>query len=372
MDRLQKARTLLVFDHPWLASLVMRLDTIVVESGDPHCPVDTASTDGRYIYVCAAFIDGLSQAEIIGLYAHEALHCALQHFVRYGDRDNIKKWNVACDYAINPIIVGQGITLPDGALIDPQYAGLSAEEIYARLRDSSMDDLSAMDEMLEGPPDPALANEWKNAMADAIAIARRAGPLAGSLARLWDDIRAPAIPWRELLAAFAQSCRGREDYTWSRPSRRALSHGAIMPGWYATELQPIAVCVDTSGSIDREMVSQAIAILRSVAEFASIIVIYADATVHHIDHVDRGRTYVPKNVTGGGGTDFGPAVRAATRFNVAAICYLSSDMCGQWPLPTTTPLLWLTTAASHPTPPFGETIVVKFTGPRGPQEIIHV
>ncbi len=42
-------------------------------------------------------------------------------------------WNEAADLAINPILIGNGFTLPAGALIDPAFANLSAEEIYARL-----------------------------------------------------------------------------------------------------------------------------------------------------------------------------------------------------------------------------------------------
>jgi len=35
--------------------------------------------------------------------------------------------------AINPILISNGFTLPAGALIDPAFTNLSAEEIYARL-----------------------------------------------------------------------------------------------------------------------------------------------------------------------------------------------------------------------------------------------
>ena len=44
-----------------------------------------------------------------------------------------RRWNIACDYAINPLLVEAGFELPEGALLDPAYAGLSAEDIYARL-----------------------------------------------------------------------------------------------------------------------------------------------------------------------------------------------------------------------------------------------
>ncbi|MBI1209563.1 MAG: hypothetical protein GC191_20060 [Azospirillum sp.] len=42
-------------------------------------------------------------------------------------------WNRAADLAINPVIASTGLVLPDGALIEPRFADLSAEAIYAAL-----------------------------------------------------------------------------------------------------------------------------------------------------------------------------------------------------------------------------------------------
>ena len=60
------------------------------------------------------------------------MHCALGHHCRRGERDP-ELWNVAADFAINPILLGNGFVLPAGAPVDPTFNNLSAEEIYARL-----------------------------------------------------------------------------------------------------------------------------------------------------------------------------------------------------------------------------------------------
>jgi hypothetical protein len=39
----------------------------------------------------------------------------------------------AADLAINPMLVANGFSLPEGALIGPAFDNLSADEIYARL-----------------------------------------------------------------------------------------------------------------------------------------------------------------------------------------------------------------------------------------------
>jgi predicted metal-dependent peptidase len=90
------------------------------------------ATDGSRIVYNPGFVDQLKPAELEGTLAHEVLHCALGHQCRRGERDP-ELWNQAADFAINPILLANGFTLPAGALIDPAFTDLSAEEIYGRL-----------------------------------------------------------------------------------------------------------------------------------------------------------------------------------------------------------------------------------------------
>jgi predicted metal-dependent peptidase len=92
----------------------------------------TMATDGSRIVYNPAFLDELNPAELEGTLAHEVLHCALAHQCRRGNRDP-ELWNEAADLAINPILIANRFTLPAGALIDPAFTNLSAEEIYVLL-----------------------------------------------------------------------------------------------------------------------------------------------------------------------------------------------------------------------------------------------
>jgi hypothetical protein len=76
--------------------------------------------------------------------AHEVIHCALLHPFRIGQRD-LRQFNEAADYAINNFLQGvneAAVTqkLPEpfplwkGALINPGFGGMSAEEIYALIQ----------------------------------------------------------------------------------------------------------------------------------------------------------------------------------------------------------------------------------------------
>jgi predicted metal-dependent peptidase len=123
--KLTRARTQLLLSQPFFGSLCLRLK---LSPG----PVPTMATDGRRILYNPAFVGSLDPAELEGVLAHEVMHVALGHHCRRGERQR-KTWNEAADYAVNPILIGNGFTLPSGVLLDPSFDNLSAEEIYARL-----------------------------------------------------------------------------------------------------------------------------------------------------------------------------------------------------------------------------------------------
>src|SRR5579864_8872958 len=121
--RIQKARTALLLDHPFFGSLLFRL------GGRSSTSIETMATDGVSIYYNPGYVETLSAAELAGVLAHEVMHPALQHHTSRGDRDHAR-WNMACDYAINPMLLDAGLTLPKDVLIDNRFRGMSAERIY--------------------------------------------------------------------------------------------------------------------------------------------------------------------------------------------------------------------------------------------------
>jgi predicted metal-dependent peptidase len=125
VQKLTKSRVQLLLLQPFFGTLCLRLKLV-----PGHLP--TMATDGSRIVYNPTFVDELNPAELEGTLAHEVMHCALGHQCRRGSRDP-GLWNEAADFAINPILIANGFTLPAGALIDPAFANLSAEEIYARL-----------------------------------------------------------------------------------------------------------------------------------------------------------------------------------------------------------------------------------------------
>lgn len=128
--KLVAARTRLILDKPFLGALVLRLP--LVEAG-AWCR--TTGTDARKLFYNPQWIDALSMAQVQFALAHEALHCALGHFARRGHRPQ-RKWDLACDFAINPLLIDEGLQAPPGAQVLDLYRGMAAEEIFPCLDDN--------------------------------------------------------------------------------------------------------------------------------------------------------------------------------------------------------------------------------------------
>ncbi|MCP4075452.1 MAG: hypothetical protein GY744_04625 [Gammaproteobacteria bacterium] len=130
-NKLSAARTRLILDKPFLGALVLRLP---LQAADPSWCA-TTGTDAKKFYYNPEYIQELKTDEAQFVLAHEALHCALSHFARREHRVK-HRWDIACDYAINPILQDEGLKPPPGSLMLREYRGMTAEEIYPMIKDN--------------------------------------------------------------------------------------------------------------------------------------------------------------------------------------------------------------------------------------------
>src|SRR5579863_4285237 len=150
--RIQKARTSLILDHPFFGSLLFRL------KGRECRSIPTMATDGVSLFFNPEFVETLNSATLAGTLAHEVMHPALHHHVRRSGRDP-KRWNIACDFAINPLLVDAGLNLPEGVLLDNRFRGMSAEQIYNLLESEASQDSGNEDEKGELGADKSNAEQ---------------------------------------------------------------------------------------------------------------------------------------------------------------------------------------------------------------------
>ena len=330
--------------------------------------IPTMAVDGKHIFYNPDFVlDELTPDTRKTVLAHEIMHCVLDHINRRGSRDP-RGWNIAGDYAINQILADAKFTPAPHWLLDPQYKGMSADHIYDLLpkgsKDGSGEGPGPLCDIRQSAATQSEAHaqevEWKIAVAQAAASAEKAGALPGALKRLVDEAMTPKVPWREVLQRFISQI-SKDDYSWSRPNRRMLAHGFMMPGLYSERMGPIDVVIDTSGSIDGPTLNAFAAEIRAIAGSArpeKIRVIYCDAAINHIDEFEANDELVIEP-HGGGGTDFRPIFTKNTTegYEPAALVYLT-DLWGPEPASAPDyPVLWCCTTAR--TGSFGETVKLE-------------
>ena len=136
----RKAREQLAIDRykllekmPFIGSLLMRLDLVPVRDDR----LSTAATNGDSIFVNIDFYAKLTPEERLFVLAHEAWHCALLHFMRRQNRDH-EIFNCAADLEIHFILTREGLKAPFVLPHDPNWQGLSAEQIYELYKKSKI------------------------------------------------------------------------------------------------------------------------------------------------------------------------------------------------------------------------------------------
>ena len=337
-NKLVSARTRLILDKPFLGALVLRLP--MMEGAPSWC--NTTFSDGRTFYYNAEYINSLDIDQTQFALSHEALHCALSHFYRRGHRIKTR-WDLACDYAVNPMLINDGLKpTPDAAYLK-QYRGMTAEEIYPCLddeedeqeQDSDTDDNEDLENKHQGDagsddsekepeqddrsdperepeqddpsegtgnnrhgkassgsngaaePEPMsgqqqedLNTQWQQRLASAAQTAHQRGQLGVEMARMVDFLLQPKLPWRLLLQRY-MSMTARDDYSYSRPSSRR-GNPAVYPRLRSSETS-IVVVIDTSGSISGEEIGEFISEIDAIKSYvrARITLLTCDSELNH-------------------------------------------------------------------------------------------
>ena len=382
--RLVKARTQLMLDKPFLGNLVLRLP---LKAAGSWCK--TSATDAKSFYYNPEFIERLDSHQIKFVLIHEALHCALTHFARRGNRKK-HTWDLACDFAINPLLVKEGFHPPLDVPIFRQYEGMIAEEIYPMIDDNldqepmdqhlyddqnnedskdsdggmREDDLTQQEKNQSGEsknnqstsslaqrpqslnPDEIekLATQWQKNLASSAQLAQEAGKLDGEFAKLIDFFLQPRVSWQSLLSTF-MSRLARDDFSYSRPSRRPGN--AILPTLRSHQID-IAVAIDTSGSISQQEIDEFVSEINAIKSTirSSITLIACDDKIFPSSpwrYESWEEINFPASLGGGKGTNFRPVFELLNSLdNPCDVLIYFTDAKGLFPekIPNY-PVLWL-------------------------------
>lgn len=378
---------------PFFAVLAMHADYI------EDATLPTAATDGRNIYYNPEFVARLTREELLGVLLHEVLHCAFVHIPRRGQRDPLK-WNYAADYVINPMVKElPGATLPQGALLDPQFEGKRVEEVYDMLPDPPKmkaqlsvewhdlrPDLGRgqdQDGQADGDGDPQpgqgrgggeegaskpmspqeLASYWRQAVNGAVQaqkVAKGQGTLPKGAELLVEELNEPEVNWRELLWQYTVE----HPYDFGEFDMRLIGRGVYEEALEGERLE-LHVAIDTSGSCI-EWVTPFLSELNGILQAFPHVkanVSYVDAALIGPFEVES-FTDVPAP-KGGGGTSFVPFFhyieQEADPFGNHVLLYLT-DGYGTFPRnPPDHDTIWVVTPGGLDSKgfPFGKVIRLR-------------
>lgn len=321
------ARIRLLFHQPFFGNIATRLQ---LKENNTFC--NTAATDGRTLYYNTEFFGKMNLENIVFVVAHEVLHMVFNHMGRKEYR-NHTLWNYACDYAINGILIRDKIgRMPDvKGLHDTKYNGKSAEEIYELLLEEYGDKQPGslgvlIDDHIDWGDGDGDGNDDKNGdqprysaqelkeirdemISNIIqAVQCSAGKVPGEVLRLVKDLTEPKMNWRQLLRTQIQSLV-KNDFTWTRPSRKSWHTGFVMPGVNYDQTIDVAIALDMSGSITdaqvHDFLSEVKGIMDEFKDFKIDLWCF-DCSIHNHasftgDNADDLLSYKAK---GGGGTNF--------------------------------------------------------------------
>jgi predicted metal-dependent peptidase len=403
LARIMRARSRLSAKAPGYSAIVFGLELVETTR------TETMATDGRCIYWNREFVRSIPDREIVGTLFHEGLHVTLCHHLRRGGIDP-DLWNVACDYVINLIVFDAGEKLPEGALFDRQYRGMTANQVAKLLTPPSTDDGDEGEDEGEGegegegeeggfpgqPCDFGNAGEiWDatNKEGEALSPAernvreeetRRDVIVAGTIEKvagsgsitidsgILDAAKAANVDWVEALADFLDKSFGQEE-TMAKPNRRFIGGGSYFPSTKGVGGGDLVIAIDTSGSVSQQEAQRfatEIDGIRQTIQPNRTCVIYCD---DYIQKGKNGQLYddfdsfedIEVRAIDGGGTRFDPPFHLVEQEGLQpnAFLYFTDGYCHVEERTGSLvdyPVLWVTTGAepSFRGEPFGDVLEV--------------
>ena len=355
-ERFVKSRVKLLKSSPFFGTILLHTEYKIDES------IETAATDGTTLLLNEEWMCNQTEEHFSGVLLHEVLHMALNHVDRTNDLDDLMTANIAADIVVNGIIKDNKISLPKEAIYDDDLKHLGVREIYSILKDKQSKDKNYLkDKYGEEDVNECLRKEkqagnsdreskeankekWKNIInkAKTIAKMKQAGVKGSGMARVFKELLEPTINWKDALYKYiTQSRADFEGY-----DRRFVHDGMYIDDVGGNKVH-VAAFVDTSGSVDEELLqnflSELFFAINSTRGTTGYLY-YFDTELYPQGNIED-LNGVPKPV-GLGGTSFVPIMKELNKIssenshtNTVGIIYTDGFAPMTWEEPET-PLLW--------------------------------
>lgn len=323
-ELMTRSRIQMLMAFPFFGILALHLK--MVASYD----IETMGTNGTILWYNPSFVKSLVEGERNFILVHEVLHAALKHIWRKGNRQD-DKWNYACDFATNSIIVdfinnaeskhAKTLQLPKSGCYNRDFQNKSAEEIYDLLPDNPnggggsggqqvLDDHGLWGDNSTQEGGETQAAEWEGRMISAAKAAesKSAGNIPGFLKRLLGQLTKPQKNWKALLQEFVEP--EVDDYSFNPPDRRFSDFDFFLPDFNdeTQTVKNIVLWCDTSGSIgEKELTACYSEVVGAINQFAGKLqgkLGFFDHSAYGLTDFDDVNSVLAIRPKGGGGTCF--------------------------------------------------------------------
>lgn len=359
-ERMGTSRARLLLQQPFYGVLLSMTDFT------PESVIPTMATDGARVFYNPEFVMSLNDEEIFGVLLHEISHCIYMHCTpkRRLNREQ-KRWNVACDFAINWEIKQMGYQLPDGLLIDQKYSDMNAEQIYDDLP-KDVSKFKTFDMHIEASEDGG----WDD-MEDKIVTAyemtkntKGKGNIPSGLKRWVDKLRKNKVKWERIFHKYVGQALAKDDYSYTRVNKRYLGQDIYLPDLRNYIIGKVVVAIDTSGSIGRYCLEQFAGEINKIRHLVSeVTAISCDCRVQEVVKIDKFGDFLSQiKMAGGGGTDMRPVFERVEKDNMMPelLIYLT-DAYGTFPEKAPPyPVLWCCTEEDgmNYLPKYGQRVLI--------------
>ena len=369
-EKLSQAKAKLLVDYPYFGTLASKLELVINDD------LESFRSNGLKLEYREEYLNALDLSEIAFILANGAMHSVLAHDIRKKNRSGWL-WQMATDIAINDMLLQNGLDMPYGAQYRERFSGMYAEEIYATLKDDILRDDEDLEYEADEEDDVQNRDQESKSSQEVleeeilceILLAEEAisllastmqnGEAPASIERFFDLNFSSKMNWRELLRE-AIDRYFRDDYTMMPPSKKLLYEGIYLPS-NTSETFRLVIAVDTSGSIDEELLSLFLSEVNFIMEAAQNYVIdllVCDDKIHSHSTFYSG-DILTCDLKGGGGTDFRPVFDCvAKEFDDIKLLLYFTDLEGMFPKEEPIyAVKWITPKEREI--PFGELIVLE-------------
>ncbi len=368
--KISKAKAKLLVDYPYFGTVASRVEIVLNDN------IQTFKSDGVKLEYNADFFSKLELSEMEFVFANAAMHASLAHQQRRNNRSGWL-WQLATDYAINDMLVANGLDRPWQAHYSKRFCGLYAEEIYAELKadilrdelEYETDDLDDVEEnkteenktqKQELTQDDVLAQELFEEFSKSILeIEAKKHQLPDSIERFFKIESCGAINWRDALKS-ALDIFHKDDFTLLPPNKKFLHMGIYLPSCISNKFQ-VVIAVDSSGSVDENLLNKFLSeidFLMGMIQNYQIELLVCDDKIHSHNTFYSGDV-LSVDLKGFSGTSFIPVFEfIEDKLRDTKILLYFTDLDGKFPskLPSYD-VKWITSKSGDV--PFGDVIVLE-------------